>query len=97
MKVYLSGKISGVEITEAQNKFAEAEKLIRCKFGYDVINPLKLPHDHGHTWEEYLKEDIKAMLTCDSIYMLSDWEISRGATVEYNLAKELNFHFLNFK
>ena len=36
----------------------------------------------------FLKEDIKALLQCDTIYMIPGWESSRGATFEREVAEK---------
>lgn len=87
-KVYISGQITGVEDT-AYEKFLKAEKRLELK-GYKVINPMKLPHEHDKSWQAYMKEDLKHLLDCDAIYMLADWEASKGARLEYDLAELLN-------
>lgn len=86
-KIYLSGKITGLELSDAQKLFENAEKEM-SQF-YDVVNPMKLRHDHDQTWESYMKEDIKAMMDCQFICMLPNWEQSKGAKIEKDLAESL--------
>lgn len=40
-KVYISGKISGLDFDEACRRFGEAEKCLR-KLGYRTVNPTKM-------------------------------------------------------
>ena len=85
MKVYLSGKISGVEDLN-RPKFERAEKELNAK-GYDVVNPHKLfPAEPIRAWDEYMKNDIKHMMDCDMVAVLDDWKDSPGACIEVNLA-----------
>lgn len=93
MKVYLSGKITGLPEAQARAQFRKAQLKI-LQIGFEVVNPLTLDHSINDTWESYMRTDISAMMQCDAIYMLPGWEQSRGAKLEYNLAKELNFHFI---
>ncbi len=86
-KIYISGAITGTE--NAENLFKEAELQLIYK-GYDVINPFSLPHNHNKTWNDYMREDLKALLDCDEIYMLKNWETSRGAKIEHAIARELD-------
>jgi hypothetical protein len=86
-KIYISGQISGIE-EQAPKLFQEAETLL-ANSGYEVINPMKLPHDHDKSWESYMREDIKALMDCDEIYMLKGWSSSKGARVEFALACSL--------
>mgnify|MGYP003555439623 CR=1 FL=1 len=52
---------------------------------------MNLPHSHDKTWASYMREDLKAMLECDSIFMLPGWENSQGAKIEHRLATQLCF------
>ena len=86
-KIYITGKISGIEDT-ARKLFQEAETKLTQK-GYTVVNPMKLPHNHDKTWKSYMKEDIKALMDCDEIYALNNWEKSEGATIEIKIAQAI--------
>jgi len=87
MKVYISGKITGAE-EEAAVLFQQAEDKLLA-MGMIPLNPMKLQHLHGKTWEEFMKVDIKALLDCDAICPLENYEDSRGATLEMLIATEL--------
>jgi hypothetical protein len=87
MKIYISGKITGIE-DEAKVLFENAEIYLKSK-GYKVINPIKANHDHDNSWESYMKEDIKLLCDCDEIFMLKNWKESKGAILEHNLSEIL--------
>lgn len=40
----------------------------------------------NHSWECYLRGDIRAMLLCDGVALLPNWERSTGARLEFNTA-----------
>lgn len=82
MKVFISGPITGVE--DYREKFKKAEMELLEK-GYTVMNPAVLPA--GFEWREYMLITILMLCPCDAIYMLSGWEHSKGATLEYQYAK----------
>ena len=88
MKIYISGKITGLPIEQAQRQFAAVAKQL-YDAGHAPVNPMKLKHDHDHTWESYMKVDIAELLTCDAIYMLKGWHESKGACIEHTLATHL--------
>ncbi len=46
-------------------------------------------------WERYLTMDIYWLSKCDSIHMLRGWRESRGATIEYMVAKGLGLEVLS--
>lgn len=92
MKIYISGKISGIEEI-APKLFCEAAYVLR-KQGFEVVNPITINHDHDLSWESYMKADIKEMCDCQAIYMLSNWYNSKGAIIEHDLAKKLKFRMI---
>ena len=79
--VYISGAISSDPCYKA--KFAKAERELR-ELGYTVLNPTILPQ--SLTDEQYLHIDFAMIDVCDVLYMLPDWEMSYGATEEYQYA-----------
>ncbi|MDR3266236.1 MAG: DUF4406 domain-containing protein [Tannerella sp.] len=85
-KIYISGKISGLPIDEVEAKFEEAEAKLKAE-GYEVVCPLKNEINEDVRWETYMKMDIIMLMGCDAIYMLSDWENSRGASLEKQIAE----------
>lgn len=89
-KIYISGKISGA--TDDEIALFEKAEIVLKEEGWDVVNPLKLNHDHELTWEAYMKVDIKALLDCDAIYLLPTYkDNSKGAALEVVIAYSLNF------
>ncbi len=95
-KIYISGKITGLSIVQAESLFNNAETQLKAMYpGCEIVNPMKINHDHDKSWENYMRADLKEMLNCDSIYMLNNWQQSQGAIVEYTLAKGLNFKIIH--
>jgi hypothetical protein len=90
--IYISGKISGATEEELAD-FQLSETMLRGK-GWQVVNPMKLNHDHDLSWESYMRVDIKAICDCDAMYMLSNYKQSRGATLEHLIAKALNLEMI---
>ena len=86
-KIYISGKISGIE-NEAPELFAKAELELQAK-GFETVNPIALNHNHDKSWHSYMKEDVKALCECDVIYMLNNWTDSKGAIIEHTIAMYL--------
>lgn len=87
MKIYISGKISGIE-SDAPVLFEQAEQILKTH-GHSFVNPLKLNHQHDKSWHSYMREDIKALCDCDGIYMLKNWTDSKGAIIEHTIAAHL--------
>ena len=95
-KCYISGKITGLTPKQAESNFKRAS-VDAIFLGYEPINPYLIvpdgeqPKDEKNTWCWHMKADIKAMMDCEAIFMQSNWKESKGAIVEHDLAKELNF------
>lgn len=90
--VYISGKIGGIEDI-APELFLKAENELKEK-GYNVVNPMNIEHNHDKSWLSYMRNDIKALVDCDAIYMLDNWIDSRGAKVELTIAYGLDLETL---
>jgi len=84
MKIYISGKISGIEDI-APEIFDKAAKELEIK-GLQPINPMAIQHEHDGSWHNYMKRDIQALCDCEAIFMLHNWTESRGAIIEHSLA-----------
>lgn len=93
MKAYISGRISGLNHHVAYGYFEQAEKFL-CDQGHTPINPMRIKHEHGGTWQEYMLEDIRALMGCEAIFMLPNWGQSRGARIEYSVAREMGLRIL---
>lgn len=92
-KCYISGKISGIE-HQAPELFANAEKEV-VLLGFQPVNPMTINHSgHDQSWEGFMKEDIKALMDCDAIYLLRNFRTSKGANIEKILAEELKMEVL---
>lgn len=88
MKIYISGKISGTDLTETRKRFAAAAKVTK-KLGYEPVNPLENGLTEHDTWEAHITKDIATLLQCKAIYMLQGWQDSKGARIEHYIAIEI--------
>lgn len=85
MKVYISGKITGD--ADYKQKFKTAQNILES-VGFKVFNPAELK-DTGKSWSWYMRKDIAGLMECDAIFLLKDWEDSKGARLEYYIAQQL--------
>lgn len=84
-KIYISGPISGYDIEERRETFAMAKKFLEMD-GYEVFNPLEngLPSDADT--HQHMRADLKMLVQCDEIFLLSKWNHSAGCFVEFVVA-----------
>lgn len=86
-KIYISGPITGIP-NQNRKAFEEASVRLTCT-GWDAV----IPHDVSSEteWLLAMKADIKALMDCDAIFMLSEWQKSIGAVIEHDLAVKLGY------
>ena len=83
MKIYIAGPITGAP--DYKDTFNQAELFLQNK-GHTVMNPSILPEGFEH--EEYMKICYAMVDVCDAVYMLPNWERSKGAQLEFLYAQE---------
>lgn len=92
MRVYISGKISGLELKEAIQNFSNAELLL-ASAGMTPVNPIK-GVDQEKSWKQHMVRDIELLFSCDAILLLRNWTDSKGARIEKNIACECGMKIL---
>lgn len=95
MKIYISGPITGT--TDYLERFAFTHRIITEQFqSAEVVNPVDITAHlpEGSHWGAYMDLCVKALKSCTHIHMMDGWESSRGATVEFFLAKDHGLVFL---
>jgi hypothetical protein len=85
-KIYISGAITGLPFDEVQAKFAAAERIL-TEHGYKVVSPLKTGIPYNFPWESHIAMNIVLLMGCEAVYFLPDWNLSKGATLEKNIAE----------
>jgi hypothetical protein len=87
MRLYIAGRIANENGYRA--KFAQActEVLL---LDHVPMSPCEIHDGCDHqAWEQWMVCDLHTMLDCDGVYALRDWQSSRGATIEVQLAMRL--------
>lgn len=84
-RIYLAGPMTGLPEYNYPTFNAEAARL--RALGYHVENPAENPEQSS--WEDYLRQAIRQMLTCDMVALLPGWEGSRGAGFERSVALQV--------
>jgi nucleoside 2-deoxyribosyltransferase len=92
MKLYIAGPMTG-HPEHNWSAFREAKKQLE-EAGYEVVSPV----DVNGSYEEAcvkpyimcLREDVRAMLTCDGVALLDGWRDSNGASKEARIANMMD-------
>lgn len=103
--VYISGPITGIE--NWQDSFLAAEKeLLELSRAFFVVNPVSIAKEVEELfakfektpdYTDYMRKDIKELSSCSAICMLPGWKRSKGARLEYRIAKILNMQVLEWQ
>ena len=89
---YVAGKITGLPREDVKEKFNMITSQLTNQ-GYLVVNPLAV-NDNSQSWDVAVRNDIKIMLECDEVHLLPDWQESRGAQLERDIALRLGMNLV---
>lgn len=87
MKVYIAGKITGLNNYEIFSKFYKSGKKLK-EAGHTVMSPAVLVLNEGFEHSEYMHICFAMIDVCDAVYMQKDWQQSKGARMELQYAKD---------
>lgn len=87
-KIYISGAISGENLEQAKKRFAASAEFWQ-NLGFEAVNPFNNGLDDSEPWIKHICKDIELLYSCDILYLLEDWEKSKGASIEYDFAVRL--------
>ena len=90
--IYIASKISGLEKEVYEREFELMAQSISLSYKCNVVNPVELCGTLSivSKWEDYMKHCLRTLLYCDAVYFWGDWQNSKGAKIEHDLAKALN-------
>ena len=87
-KLYVSGPMSNYPGYNF-DAFAEAASQLRTA-GYQVEDPGEFGVADGWSWFDYMRKDLMIVCQVDGIATLPDWQCSRGACAEVEVAHILH-------
>lgn len=93
-RVYISGPIAHYNLNERRKVFAAAKHRLR-KSGYLPVNPMDNGLPQPGDWREHMRTGIANLLRCQYIYLLPDWQYSKGCRLELDVAMSCGLHILN--
>lgn len=88
---YNSGPISSLTFITALNNFRAADNIIRDELDMCPVNPMEVTWGlkPSNAWVIHMIKDILLLVMCRAVYFQQGWERSRGACIEYKVAKWL--------
>lgn len=88
MKIYIAGKITGLDFKVAEQIFQKAADELRSR-GHTVFCPTEMfPLNPAWDWAEYMLADLRIIWHhADAILMLNNWKDSKGASLERHAAQ----------
>ena len=94
--LYISGAISGIPDLN-RPKFTSTTKSLRG-LGYIVINPHELCEGiPPEEWNKCMRICIRRLVDADVLILLDDWQQSRGAQIEFTIAKQLGIKTISLQ
>lgn len=89
MKIYISIPITGHDEKRVR-EHADHVKAALSRAGHKPVNPFEIYHGKNPDYADYLCEDLRALASCDAIYLCNGWQFSRGCRIEANFAQEFD-------
>lgn len=93
-KIYIAGKVTGLHRTEVERNFNTLKEYF-TGIGYHVISPIDIVVDPDTDWKTAMKICINALLDCDYIYLMNNARLSKGARLEFLIAKEFEIQIID--
>lgn len=91
-RIYISGPMTGLPLLNFPAFNIESARL--RTLGYEVVNPADINTDPDTGWHECLRNDLKALLDCDTLVLLDGWQKSAGAHLEMHVAHRVGLTIL---
>lgn len=96
--IYIAGPYRNSTEWGLEENIQKAERAaVRLwRLGYAVICPHKNTAHFGGVCDDsvWLEGDLEIIRRCDAIYMLNNWQQSKGASNELELARELGLEII---
>jgi hypothetical protein len=96
--IYLSSKMTGLKDFGYKN-FEDKEIELRNRGFKNIINPNIISRKFGNRKDHafYMKKAIDLLLKADTLYLFGNWKKSKGARLEYRIAKALKMNIIKGK
>lgn len=102
--IYLAGAVSGHNPNHVRVKFAVAQQKLEEQ-GHEVLNPVEEVALYNEaldrsgllrlaSWQEEMRVCIAWMMNCEKLALLPDWQSSKGACLERDIAARLGMEII---
>lgn len=88
MRIYVAGPMTGLPEYNLPTFASTAQQITDS--GHEAVNPGYRGVIAGYTWQDYMREGLALLLTCEAVALLDGWEASRGAQLEAHVARALD-------
>jgi hypothetical protein len=95
MRWYIAGPMTGLPDSNYPAFDTAAVKL--RALGFDVENPAENPAPPCGSWRAYMQMAVGQLARCDAVALLPGWEASKGARVEFDLARGLGIEVMRIE
>lgn len=90
-RIFVCGPMSGLPDLNYPAFNAAADRL--RGLGHHVENPAENPQPACGSWKGYMRLSIAQLVTCDTVYLLPGYTMSKGAMLEVDIAMSLGMNF----
>lgn len=95
IKVYISGPMTGYKNFNFLAFNQMEDEILNKLSNIEIVNPVKISKDLDSyllnaSYEDYLREDFRALIDCDAVLLLEGWKDSGGCQKEVTVANYLN-------
>ncbi len=87
-KIYIAGKVTGLDSLEVLLKFKKAQEALEY-WDFETVNPISLVNNPNAKWEDAMKKCIGALVHVDAVFLLPCCNTSPGAKLELAIAANL--------
>lgn len=94
-KIYMSGPITGYEKAGREKAFEATKARLQAAGWGKVYNPMTDGLDYYSPHAEHMKKDIRELLKCDAIFMMTGWQASKGCITELAVARACGLQVVN--
>lgn len=91
-RIYIAGPMSG--LPDLNYPYFNQVAAVLRQLGHHVENPAENSEPPSKSWADYMRMAVRQLATCDTVVLLPNWELSKGACIEHRLAHDLGLQLV---